>query len=59
LRAIDRAAKVERAETTLQPSAAELLAKRAKEGLSAGSVKRERRLFEKDLASIGDIRFRT
>jgi integrase len=52
---IDRAAKVERAETTFAAVAAELLAKRAKEGLSAGSVKRERRLFEKDLAAIGDI----
>ena len=52
---IDRAAKVERAETTFAAVAAELLAKRAKEGLSAGSVKRERRLFEKDLAGIGDI----
>ena len=52
---IDRAAKVERAETTFAAVAAELLAKRAKEGLSAGSVKRERRLFDKDLACIGDI----
>ena len=52
---IDRAAMVERAETTFAAVAAELLAKRAKEGLSAGSVKRERRLFEKDLAGIGDI----
>jgi integrase len=52
---IDRAAKVERAETTFAAVAAELLAKRAREGLSAGSVKRERRLFEKDLAGIGDI----
>jgi len=35
--------------------AAELLAKRAKEGLSPGSVKRERRMVEKDLAAIGGL----
>ena len=52
---IDRAAIVERSETTFSAIATELLAKRAKEGLSPGSVKRERRLFEKDLASIGDM----
>ena len=52
---IDRAAIVERSETTFSAIASELLAKRAKEGLSPGSVKRERRLFEKDLASIGDM----
>jgi integrase len=50
---IERAAQVERAETTFAAVAAELLAKRAKEGLSPGSVKRERRLIEKDLAGIG------
>lgn len=52
---IDRAATVERSETTFAAIASELLAKRAKEGLSPESVKRERRLFEKDLASIGDM----
>lgn len=52
---IDRAAIVERSETTFSAIASELLTKRAKEGLSPGSVKRERRLFEKDLASIGDM----
>lgn len=52
---IDRAAIVERSETTFSAIASELLAKRAKEGLSPGSVKRERRLFEKDLASIGEM----
>ncbi len=35
--------------------AAELLAKRTKEGLSPGSVKRERRMIEKDLAAIGNL----
>lgn len=51
---IDRAAKVELSETTFAAIASELLAKRA-EGLSPGSVERERRLFEKDLASIADM----
>ena len=50
---VERAAQMERAETTFAAVAAELLAKRAKEGLGAGSVKRERRLIEKDMASIG------
>lgn len=50
---VERAARVERSETTFAAVALELLAKRAKEGLGAGSVKRERRLIEKDLASIG------
>lgn len=52
---IERAAKVERSETTFGAIAAELLVKRAKEGLSPGSVKRERRLIEKDMAAISDI----
>lgn len=52
---IERAAKIERAETTFGAIATELLAKRAKEGLSPGSVKRERRLIEKDMAAISDI----
>lgn len=50
---VERAAKVERAETTFGAIATEFLNKRAKEGLSAGSVKRERRLIEKDMAAIG------
>lgn len=50
---VERAARVERSETTFAAVALELLAKRAKEGLGAGSVKRERRLIEKDLAGIG------
>ena len=52
---VERAAQVERAETTFAAVAIELLAKRAKEGLSVGSVKRERRLIEKDMASIGGL----
>ncbi len=51
----ERAAKQEQAATTFAVVAAELLAKRAKEGLSAGSVKRERRMVEKDLAAIGGL----
>jgi Arm DNA-binding domain len=50
---IERATQVERAEATFAAVATELLAKRAKERLSSGSVKRERRLIEKDLAGIG------
>lgn len=51
----ERAAKQEQAATTFAVVAAELLAKRAKEGLSPGSVKRERRMVEKDLAAIGGL----
>lgn len=52
---VERAAKIERAETTFGAIADELLVKRAKEGLSPGSVKRERRLIEKDMAAIGGM----
>lgn len=52
---IERAAQTERAESTFSAIAIELLEKRTKEGLTPGSVKRERRLIEKDLASIGQI----
>lgn len=52
---IERAAKVEQAGNTFSSIATELLAKREKEGLSAGSVRRERRLIEKDLAPIGNL----
>lgn len=52
---IERAAQIERAETTFAAVALEHLAKRAKEGLTPGSVKRERRLIEKDLAGIGNL----
>ena len=48
----ERAVQAERVNSTFGAIGLELLAKRAKEGLSPGSVKRERRLIEKDLASI-------
>lgn len=51
----ERAVQAERANSTFGSIGLELLAKRAKEGLSPGSVKRERRLIEKDLASISDV----
>lgn len=52
---IERAARVERAEATFGAIAAELLLKRAKDGLSDGSVKREQRLIQKDMAAIASI----
>ena len=52
---VEKAAKFERAESTFGAVGKELLEKRAKEGLSPGSVKRERRLLEKDMASIRDL----
>ena len=52
---VERAAQAERAETTFGAVAAELLAKREREGLGAGSVQRERRLIEKDMASIAGL----
>lgn len=52
---IEKAAKIEQAATTFGAIAYELLNKRAKEGLSPGSVKRERRLIEKDMAAIGGM----
>lgn len=47
-----RAAIAERTENTFGAIADELLYKRAREGLGVGSVKRERRLIDKDLASV-------
>ena len=49
---VERAAQMERADTTFAAVAMELLTKRTKEGLSPGSIKRERRLIDKDLAGI-------
>lgn len=49
---IERAIAIEQSEATFGAIAAELRAKRAKAGLSPGSVERERRLLEKDLAPI-------
>ncbi len=51
----ERAAIAVHAENTFGALANELLAKRAREGLSLGSVKRARRLIEKDLASIKGV----
>lgn len=48
----ERAAHADKVNSTFGAIGLELLAKRAKEGLSPGSVKRERRLIEKDLAAI-------
>src|SRR3546814_10434806 len=52
---IERAGQLERAETTFGSIAAELLAKREKGGLSPGSVKRERRLIEKEMAGLDRV----
>ncbi|MGH8108603.1 MAG: tyrosine-type recombinase/integrase [Arenimonas sp.] len=52
---IERAVRTEQSESTFLVIATELLAKREKEGLTPGSVKRERRLIEKGLAGIADI----
>ncbi|QJD69061.1 integrase arm-type DNA-binding domain-containing protein [Xanthomonas campestris pv. badrii] len=49
-----RAALIESSETTFRVVATELLSKRVRK-LSPGSVVRERRLIEKDLAHIGEI----
>lgn len=51
----ERAAMMDRTENTFGAIAEELLAKRAREGLGAGSVRRERRLIDKELASIKRI----
>ncbi len=50
-----KAALVDRAANTFGFVANELLEKRAKEGLSVGSVTRERRLVLRDLATIADL----
>ncbi|MFZ7096704.1 tyrosine-type recombinase/integrase [Luteimonas dalianensis] len=52
---VERAAQAEHAANTFGAIALELLEKRAREGLSPGSVKRERRLIEKDLAPVADL----
>jgi len=51
----ERAAHADRANSTFGTIGLELLAKRAKEGLTPGSVTRERRLIEKDLAAIASM----
>lgn len=52
---VERATQHERAANTFGAIALELLDKRAREGLSPGSVRRERRLIEKDLAPVADL----
>lgn len=55
VRRTERAAQAEHATSTFGAIGLELLEKRAKEGLAPQSVKRERRLIEKDLASLQDL----
>jgi len=50
-----RAARMENAVNTFAAIAMEFLAKRAKEGMGAGSVARDQRMVEKDLAIIGQL----
>ncbi|WP_447906930.1 tyrosine-type recombinase/integrase [Stenotrophomonas geniculata] len=52
---VEKAVQGERAANTFGAIGLELLAKRTKEGLSPGSVVRERRLIEKDLAGLADL----
>lgn len=52
---VERITKAGQAATTFGAVGLELLEKRAKEGLSPQSVKRERRLIEKDMAGIRDL----
>lgn len=52
---IEKAIHGERANNTFAAVGLELLAKRTKEGLSPGSVAREKRLIEKDLAVLADL----
>lgn len=52
---VERITKAGQAATTFGAVGLELLEKRAKEGLSPQSVKRERRLVEKDMAGIRDL----
>jgi integrase len=52
---IERAARADQAQNTFGAVAHELLEKRSREGLSAGTVKREKRLIEKDLAGIAAL----
>ncbi len=50
-----KAASFDRAANTFGFVANELLDKRAKEGLSVGTITRERRLIQRDLAAIADL----
>lgn len=51
----EKAAQIDRNASTFRAIGLELLSKRTKEGLSAGSVRREKRIIEIDLASIGAV----
>jgi integrase len=51
----ERAARMEKAGNSFLSVAMEFIAKREREGMTAGSVERARRLVEKDLASIGSL----
>lgn len=55
VRRTERAAQIEHAISTFGAIGLELLEKRAREGLAPQSVTRERRLIEKDLASLQDL----
>lgn len=52
---VEKAAQAERTANTFGAVALELLAKRAKEGMGEGSILRERRLIEKDLAGVASM----
>ncbi|RCS29828.1 DUF4102 domain-containing protein [Rhodanobacter denitrificans] len=52
---VARAAKLESASNTFAAIATELLAKRTKEGMGAGSVARDMRMIEKDLVGISHL----
>jgi integrase len=52
---VEKEAQASRAISTFASVAFELLAKREKEGMGTGSVLRERRLIEKDLAALADM----
>jgi integrase len=51
----ERAARIEKAGNSFLSVALEFIAKREREGMTAGSVDRARRLIEKDLASISNL----
>ena len=51
----EKAERLSQFDNTFGAVAEEFIAKKAREGLSPGSVRRERRLVEKDLASIRDV----
>lgn len=52
---IARATKMENAANTFAATATEFLAKRSREGMGAGSMARDQRMIEKDLAGISQL----